>query len=210
MSEHLSMTRVRARSLRGGAVVLISAGLAFGALTGSAQAAEHNWDGVAQCESGGNWSINTGNGYYGGLQFSQSTWEAYGGLEFAPRADLATKEQQIIVAERVLDGQGIGAWPTCGKYLTDAAPAAEPAPAPAPALAPSPAPAAAAAPAPATAAPAHAVTSSGGTYTVRLGDTVQKIAAAHGVAGGWRGLWALNSATVRNPNLIFVGQTLRF
>jgi LysM repeat protein len=208
MSEHLSMTRVRARSFRGRAVVLISAaGLTFGALTGSAQAAEHNWDGVAECESGGNWSINTGNGYYGGLQFSQSTWEAYGGLEFAPRADLATKEEQIIVAERTLDGQGVGAWPTCGKYLTDAAPAAEPAPTPA--SEPAPAPAAAAAPAPATAAAAPAATSSGGTYTVKRGDTLQKVARAQGVDGGWRALWSLNRDKIRNPNLIFEGQTLR-
>jgi pyruvate/2-oxoglutarate dehydrogenase complex dihydrolipoamide acyltransferase (E2) component len=205
MSENISMTRVRARFLRGGAVVLISAaGLTFGVLTGSAQAAEHNWDGVAQCESGGNWSINTGNGYYGGLQFSQSTWEAYGGLEFAPRADLATKEQQIIVAERVLAGQGIGAWPTCGKYLTDAAPAAEPAAAPAAPPAPTPAaPAAATAPAPAASAP-----SAKGTYTVKAGDTLAKIARAQGVHGGWRGLWALNRSTVRNPNMIRVGQHL--
>jgi phage-related minor tail protein len=77
----------------------------------------HNWDAVAMCESGGNWSINTGNGYYGGLQFSQSTWDAFGGQEFAPRADLATKAEQIAVAERVLVGQGPGAWPTCGRNL---------------------------------------------------------------------------------------------
>lgn len=73
-----------------------------------------NWDAVAQCESGGNWSINTGNGYYGGLQFSQSTWNGYGGQEFAPSAHQATREQQIAVAERVRAGQGMGAWPTCG------------------------------------------------------------------------------------------------
>lgn len=80
----------------------------------------HDWSGVAQCESSGNWAINTDNGYYGGLQFSQDTWNAYGGGEFAPRADLATPEQQQIVAERVLAGpQGVGAWPTCGKYLRD-------------------------------------------------------------------------------------------
>ncbi len=78
---------------------------------------QHDWDAVALCESGGNWSINTGNGYYGGLQFSASTWEAYGGLAYAPRADLATREEQIAVAEKVLAGQGPGAWPTCGKAL---------------------------------------------------------------------------------------------
>jgi hypothetical protein len=78
----------------------------------------HDWNAVAECESGGNWSINTGNGYYGGLQFSQSTWEAYGGAAHAARADLATPSQQIAVAEEVLAGQGAGAWPTCGKNLT--------------------------------------------------------------------------------------------
>jgi hypothetical protein len=90
--------------------------------TGSAgpgpEAPSHDWDAVAQCESGGDWSINTGNGYYGGLQFSQSTWEAYGGAAYAPRADLATRSQQIAVAEKVLSGQGPGAWPTCGRSLT--------------------------------------------------------------------------------------------
>ena len=69
------------------------------------------WDAVAQCESGGNWSINTGNGYYGGLQFSQSSWAAHGGTQYAPRADQATKAQQIAIAEKVLDMQGQGAWP---------------------------------------------------------------------------------------------------
>ncbi|MFY9191060.1 MAG: transglycosylase family protein [Lawsonella sp.] len=71
------------------------------------------WQQLAQCESGGNWSINTGNGYYGGLQFSQGTWEAHGGREFAPRADLASPGEQITVAERVRATQGWGAWPAC-------------------------------------------------------------------------------------------------
>jgi murein DD-endopeptidase MepM/ murein hydrolase activator NlpD len=71
------------------------------------------WDAVARCESGNNWKINTGNGYYGGVQFSQSTWAAYGGLKYAPRADLATKREQILIAEKTLAGQGPGAWPVC-------------------------------------------------------------------------------------------------
>lgn len=111
----------------------------FGLATGTASAATHNWDGVAQCESGGNWSINTGNGYYGGLQFSQSTWTANGG---SGSPHTASKEEQIRVAENTLASQGPGAWPVCGQYLTEAAPApapAQPAPAPAPA-APQPAP----------------------------------------------------------------------
>jgi hypothetical protein len=77
----------------------------------------HDWNAVAECESGGDWSTNTGNGYYGGLQFSQSTWDAYGGADFAPRADLATPAEQISVAEKVLTDQGAGAWPVCGRNL---------------------------------------------------------------------------------------------
>lgn len=78
------------------------------------------WDHIAACESGGNWSINTGNGYYGGLQFDIQTWLAYGGGAFASRPDLASREQQIIVATRVRDGymnypaRGYSAWPVCG------------------------------------------------------------------------------------------------
>lgn len=73
-----------------------------------------DWDAVAMCESSGNWSINTGT-YKGGLQFHPQTWLGHGGGEFASSAHLATREQQIIVAERVLRTQGIGAWPVCGK-----------------------------------------------------------------------------------------------
>ncbi|MEW2399849.1 transglycosylase family protein [Streptomyces sp. NPDC046862] len=90
--------------------------------TGTASAATSSeWDAVAQCESGGNWSINTGNGYYGGLQFSASTWAAYGGTQYASTADQASKAQQIAVAEKVLAAQGKGAWPNCGTGLSGAA-----------------------------------------------------------------------------------------
>jgi hypothetical protein len=75
------------------------------------------WDELAQCESRGDWHINTGNGYYGGLQFWQPTWEGFGGTEFAPRADLASREHQIVVAERVLAVQGWNAWPACSRKL---------------------------------------------------------------------------------------------
>lgn len=75
------------------------------------------WDQVAQCESGGNWKINTGNGYYGGLQFSAQTWSGFGGTKYAPTANQATKAQQIEIAEKVLAKQGAGAWPNCGKVL---------------------------------------------------------------------------------------------
>ena len=96
----------------------LALGLALGAAAlGSGTAAADtgvNWDAIAKCESGGNWAIDTGNGYYGGLQFSQSTWEAYGG---SGSPHYASREEQIRVAENTLAGQGPGAWPVCGAYL---------------------------------------------------------------------------------------------
>ncbi|MGF7122331.1 resuscitation-promoting factor Rpf1 domain-containing protein [Rhodococcus sp. TAF43] len=88
------------------------------AFAGTASAApDSDWDKLAQCEAGGNWGINTGNGYHGGLQFSPSTWTSHGGGQFAATANQATREQQIVVAERVLANQGWGAWPSCSSKL---------------------------------------------------------------------------------------------
>jgi hypothetical protein len=113
------------------------------ALAGPAAAAPDNeWDRVAACESGGNWGINTGNGYHGGLQFSQGTWASHGGGEYASSANQATRDQQIAVAERVLASQGRGAWPVCGRGLSAATPRNVLADAPAPDPAPSAEPAA--------------------------------------------------------------------
>jgi len=100
--------------------VIGSGSLAFAGQ--AAAATDGEWDQVAGCESGGNWAINTGNGYHGGLQFSPSTWSGHGGGEYAPAAYLATKEEQIAVAERVLASQGKGAWPTCGRGLSSSTP----------------------------------------------------------------------------------------
>ncbi len=190
-----SSSRVPARALRRGAVVLTgAAAVSLGVLTGQASAAASNdWDAVAQCESSGNWAINTGNGYSGGLQFSSSTWAAFGGHEYASNAHVATKAQQIAVAERTLDVQGPGAWPSCGKALDPAAPEAGAAPAAAPAL---------------LAAPA-AAPGGGATYTVAAGDTLGKIAQQQGVAGGWQALYAANDDQLSDPNRISVGQVLQ-
>ena len=98
--------------------VIGGSGLALSAQASAATDGE--WDQVARCESGGNWAINTGNGYQGGLQFSPGTWSSHGGGEFAPAANLATRDQQIAVAERVLASQGRGAWPVCGTGLSGA------------------------------------------------------------------------------------------
>ena len=82
--------------------------------TGVPSGGSVNWAAIAQCESGGNWAADTGNGFYGGLQFTEGTWLGYGGGQYAPSANLASAGDQIAVAERVLAGQGIGAWPVCG------------------------------------------------------------------------------------------------
>ncbi|MYW03783.1 transglycosylase family protein [Streptomyces sp. SID3343] len=103
---------------RAGIAVAAGAGLVLPlmGMAGTANAADSStWDKVAQCESTGNWGINTGNGFSGGLQFTPSTWAAYGGTAYASSAQQATKSQQIAVAERVLAGQGPGAWPVCSK-----------------------------------------------------------------------------------------------
>lgn len=83
----------------------------------SRPAIAHNWTAVAECESNGDWHINTGNGYFGGLQESQRFWDSFGGRDFASRPDLATELEQIAVAERGLAAQGVGAWPVCGAGL---------------------------------------------------------------------------------------------
>ena len=99
------------------AAALVSA-LPLAALGASADAAtSRTWDRLAQCESSGNWHINTGNGYYGGLQFSYTTWRSFGGGKYAPRADLATRAEQIDIAEKVLRVQGWNAWPSCSSQL---------------------------------------------------------------------------------------------
>jgi nucleoid-associated protein YgaU len=193
--------------------------------TSPAHADSVNWDAVASCESGNNWSINTGNGYSGGLQFSQGTWNAYGGGSYAPSAGQASRSQQIAVAEKVLQGQGIGAWPVCGKrsgsgasysnsntqgssqhsqrsssstkkhystqkqsstqkhYTTKKHHNTE-------------------------RSSGQVRTSAAGSYVVKSGDTLGKIAATHSVDGGWKALWAANRGTIENPNLIFVGQRI--
>ncbi|MDG3011674.1 transglycosylase family protein [Rhodococcus sp. D2-41] len=96
------------------AVAGVIAAAPIALISGTANASTHNWDAVAQCESSGNWAINSGNGFYGGLQFTNSTWNEFGG-QGAPQN--ASRAQQIQVAERVLAVQGPGAWPVCGKFL---------------------------------------------------------------------------------------------
>jgi LysM repeat protein len=232
MSKHAASRYARARRVvTSGALAAGATALGIGVIASPAQAAD--WSGVAQCESSGNWAANTGNGFYGGLQFTQSTWNAFGGQAYASRADLATPAQQIAIAEKVEAGQGIGAWPVCGKYLSGGSTAVSASTVKTSVVTPKTtpvapkattktttprtttvAPKATATPKATTtsAAPAHAVVASNpnGTYTVKPGDTLSQIAQEHQVAGGWQALWAANRQYVSNPNLIEVGQTLAF
>ncbi|WP_456285171.1 transglycosylase family protein [Microbacterium sp. JZ101] len=218
------------RRLRGGFAVAGVAAAAAAAtfIPTAANAADGaTWDALAQCESGGNWAIDTGNGYYGGLQFSMETWQANGGTG-NPAA--ASREEQIRVAENVLATQGWGAWPTCSAQIgatggadtsgseqsAPAAPAENTAPAENSAPAEESAPAETAAPAeePAAAAPAEPtydlpdVEPSDETYTVQAGDTLFEIAEANGIESGWLGIFAVNQDILSNPDLIEVDQEL--
>jgi len=154
------------------------------------------WDRLSQCEAGGDWAINTGNGYYGGVQFSQSTWEGFGGTQYAPRADLASRAQQIATAEKTLDVQGWGAWPACSAELGLGAAEAAGTPntgSTATRSAPS----------------SSSSSSSGVDYTVRSGDTLSKIAREQGIDGGWRGIYDANTGELSDPDVIYVGQSLQ-
>ena len=231
--------RITATAVAAGALAL-----GFTTVTaGTANAASGStWDRIAACESGGNWHINTGNGFSGGLQFTPSTWRAFGGTAYASSAYLAGRSAQIAVAERVLASQGWGAWPACsaklglhGKgsgaaYVAPAPSVKHSAPkhsaakksapkhvaplrssgasrsqvrtAPARHVAPQQAPVVRSAPSVAPAARAN--------YVVKSGDYLSKIAAEHGVRGGWQSIYALNRTQIGgDPNLVFPGQHLR-
>ena len=194
--------RKQSRAVRGIAKVVVAGAIvavpmSIAAIPASADTSTINWDAIAQCESGGNWSINTGNGYYGGLQFDQRTWQANGGTGNPANA---SREEQIAVAERVAAGRGTEPWPVCGKHGGSTSVSHH-----------SSAPKAkksthkATTPAVTTAAPQSAAA---GDYTVAVGDTLSSIARKQGVAGGWEALWNKNKSIVANPNLIFPGQSL--
>ncbi|MFD9092962.1 transglycosylase family protein [Streptomyces collinus] len=209
---------VRAITFAGVTGAVVAAPLMAAGNASAATASE--WDKVAQCESGGNWSINTGNGYYGGLQFSASTWAAYGGTAYAAQANQAGKAQQIAVAEKVLAAQGKGAWPVCGTGLsstpysgaaasagtsksttttrsTDQQAATRSAARTAPSASKT-----------VTTPTGKKVKKGDGEYKVVKGDTLSVIAGKHHVQGGWKKLFELNKDIVQDANLIYPGQQL--
>ncbi|GAA1652407.1 resuscitation-promoting factor protein RpfA [Actinoplanes couchii] len=173
----LALTMVTA-GITGAGIVL------SGASPASAAARQVNWDVVAKCESGGRWNINTGNGYYGGLQFSRSTWKSNGGGKYASTADKASKAEQITIANKIHAKRGLSPWPTCGKkkgvYKKVTAKK-----------------------------PSASKPSTAKTYVVRSGDTLASIAKKHKINGGWRTLFALNKSILDSPSQIFPGQRIK-
>lgn len=216
MSECADTTRDNVRKARAAAVLAgaaLLAPLGLLAASGTATAADGGvWDRIAQCESGGNWHIDTGNGYYGGLQFSADTWRAYGGTAYAATADQASREQQIAVATKVQSAQGWGAWPTCstraGAYGgAPAAPEASTGNSAPKRSQPSQPSSSQPAQAPAREAGHTDRDASRGDYTVRRGDTLSAIAARNGTT--WQRLFAANKAVVGgDPDVIVPGQRL--
>lgn len=209
---------------------LAAAGLAVAAgvilAPGAANAADDStWDALAQCESGGNWSINTGNGYYGGLQFNLQTWEANGGS--GNPAD-ASRAEQIRVAENVLATQGWGAWPSCSAQIgasgsaepreatsdsssSESSSSTEQAPAESSSTESSSTESAPAEEAPAAEEPTYDlpdVEASDETYKVESGDTLFEIAEKNDIDSGWLGVFAVNQDLLTNPDLIMAGEKL--
>ncbi|MFD9433766.1 transglycosylase family protein [Streptomyces sp. NPDC060002] len=219
----------RVAALAGVTGVAIAAPLMAAGSASAATASE--WDAVAQCEAGGNWSINTGNGYYGGLQFSASTWAAYGGTAYASTADQASKSQQIAIGEKVLAGQGKGAWPVCGTGLSGAAYNGGSAGSSSSGSAGSSGSSSSsnsggtssrsteeqsasrstdrpAASKTVTTPTGEKVKKGDGEYKVVKGDTLSSIAEKHKVKGGWAKLFELNKDIVVEADLIYPGQQL--
>ena len=205
--EQSNVARTVTQVALAGAIVAAPMALA----AGTANASTTNWDAVAQCESSGNWAINTGNGFYGGLQFTASTWAAYGGTAYAPQANLASRDAQIAVAERVLAGQGPHAWPVCySRGAGGVTAGGNAAPAPQRKAAPAPQAQRKATPAPQAQAPYQAPKLDGnGDYTVVAGDTLSGLVDKLHLSGTWQDLYNKNKDVVgSDPNLIIVGQKL--
>nr|GID85143.1 transglycosylase [Actinoplanes derwentensis] len=162
---------------------ITGAGIVLSGAAPASAARQVNWDVVAKCESGGRWHINTGNGYYGGLQFSRSTWKSNGGGKYASTADKATKGEQIAVANKIHAKRGLSPWPTCGKKsgVYKKVTAKKPA----------------------------AAKPSGKTYVIRSGDTLASIATKKKIKGGWRTLYALNKSILDSPSQILPGQRIK-
>jgi resuscitation-promoting factor RpfA len=230
LAKHAARKRRSLKARFAGIGVASAATIAGGIATANEAKAASVWDSVAQCESGGNWSINTGNGFYGGLQFTAQTWRAYGGSAYAAYANQASREQQIAIAQKVLADAGPGAWPVCsvragltranganGAGGVGAAPAAttsrsttRTAPKATTTTKKATTPKTTTKPTTKTTTSANTAPAvSGKTLTVKAGDTLSELAVKLGVKGGWQALYRANTSIVKDPNLIYIGQVLR-
>ena len=230
LSKHAAAKRISVKQRIAGVGIAGAATVVGGIATAGSAKAATVWDRVAQCESGGNWHINTGNGYYGGLQFSGSTWRAYGGTAYASRADLASKAEQIAIAQRVLASQGPGAWPVCSvragltrsnggassgsvstsgstqrstakKHTTTKVTTKK--------VSKKKSYAVSTTTQRTRTFAASAPAGTGARIVVKRGDSLSKLAAKHDVDGGWKVLYAANRSTIEDPDLIFIGQVIR-
>ncbi|MFE0374754.1 transglycosylase family protein [Streptomyces inhibens] len=192
-------------------VMLSVLGLAGRSAAAPAGPPAPDWERIAACESNGRWHTNTGNGYHGGLQIDPATWRAYGGNRYAPRADLATRAEQIAIGERIVRDRGLSAWPNCahrtsGKsYGSNTTPIVQQPPTTRqdPSAAPSPQQAPALRSRPSTPAAAHS-------YVVHRGDCLSVIAERTHAPGGTKVLYTLNKDKLRQgPDHIYPGQRLR-
>lgn len=203
------------------------------AMAGTASADSVNWTAIANCESSGNWAADTGNGFYGGLQFTQSTWDAYGGDQYAASANLASEADQITVAEAVLAGQGIGAWPVCGAYAgsgttytgtnTSGSSSSDTSSSSSSSSSSSDTSSSSSSDnstsssssntsssdtSSSTPSTSSSTSSKSGSYTVQSGDTLSGIAAKEGISD-WHTLYNNNESTIgSNADLIYPGQVL--
>ncbi len=202
--KHSNTARNAARMAVAGAVIASPIAIA-------APANAADWDALAQCESSGNWNSNTGNGFSGGLQFTPSTWSAYGGSEYASNAKDATREQQIQVAEKVLASQGSGAWPGCtaktgwtsGNTSSSSGSSSDGESSSSSAKSST---KSSEKKASAKSSQSSPVRSGGSDYTVQQGDTLGKIAQKFGVQ--YQDIFERNNSVLQNPNMIFPGQQL--
>ncbi|ASU77380.1 transglycosylase [Actinopolyspora erythraea] len=218
MARYKGKHRKSSNFARNAARVAVAGAVVATPLAVAAPASAADWDELAQCESSGDWHINTGNGFYGGLQFTPSTWSAFGGDQYAPNAHQASRAEQIAIAKKVLAAQGPGAWPGCtaktnwvsgstdnaGTVSEDSSSEEQAA--------------AQQQSAPKREQPAETksdsaqeseelvVRSNGADYTVRSGDTLSEIGKRFGVH--YQDIYERNSDVLESPDLIFPGQQL--
>jgi len=183
----------------------------------TASADSVNWTAIANCESSGDWAADTGNGFYGGLQFTESTWLAYGGGQYAQYANDATESQQIAVAEKVLAGQGIGAWPVCGAYAGSSTTYSGSNTGGGSGSSSSSSDKGSSSSSSNSSGTSHyqgrhrgsSSSSTSGSYIVQAGDTLSAIAQKKGISD-WHKLYQDNASVVgSNPDLIYPGQVLK-